>query len=172
MGKALIITLALIVSACTAEARDAARLIGFGCAVDGDGIMVGGTMVAGRCEGGLEVRMQGIDAVEKEQTCKDKDGEVWQCGQASRQALADLIKGAEVTCHLIPGAITYGRPVGVCFAGETDLNQAQTLEGWAIAYRKYSNRYVGEEKEAKKARRGIWRGKFEKPEKWRRKHYR
>jgi endonuclease YncB( thermonuclease family) len=41
-------------------------------------------------------------------------------------------------------------------------------EGWAIAYRRHSLDYIGLEGEARRAKRGIWSGRFEEPEKWRR----
>lgn len=42
-------------------------------------------------------------------------------------------------------------------------------QGWALAYRRYSKDYVGDENEAQAARRGMWAGEFEKPWEWRRK---
>ena len=41
------------------------------------------------------------------------------------------------------------------------------LAGWALAYRQYSTDYVDAEAEARKARRGLWRGTFAKPWEWR-----
>jgi endonuclease YncB( thermonuclease family) len=41
------------------------------------------------------------------------------------------------------------------------------LNGWALAYRRYSTDYVVEELTARKARRGIWRGEFVPPWEWR-----
>ena len=40
-------------------------------------------------------------------------------------------------------------------------------EGWALAYTRYSDDYVEQENEAKKALRGIWAGKFVPPWNWR-----
>jgi endonuclease YncB( thermonuclease family) len=36
--------------------------------------------------------------------------------------------------------------------------------GWAVAYRRFSEAYVGAEAEARAARRGIWSSRFEMPE--------
>ena len=41
-------------------------------------------------------------------------------------------------------------------------------QGWAVAYRKYSTDYVSHEAAAKAARRGVWRGEFVEPSRWRR----
>ena len=40
--------------------------------------------------------------------------------------------------------------------------------GWAIAYKKYSKKYVEAEIYAKTNNLGIWEGKFLEPYKWRR----
>ena len=40
--------------------------------------------------------------------------------------------------------------------------------GYAIAYKKYSKKYVLDEQYAKENKLGIWRGNFIEPEKWRR----
>ena len=40
--------------------------------------------------------------------------------------------------------------------------------GWALAYRKYSKKYVKDEARAKLNNAGMWSGKFMVPWKWRR----
>jgi len=40
--------------------------------------------------------------------------------------------------------------------------------GWALAYRQYSTDYVATEDKARKAQRGMWKGKFVPPWEWRR----
>ena len=39
--------------------------------------------------------------------------------------------------------------------------------GHAVAYKKYSKKYLNDEKYAKKNKLGIWQGAFLRPEKWR-----
>ena len=39
--------------------------------------------------------------------------------------------------------------------------------GHAIAYRRYSKKYVADEDFAKDSELGLWKGKFMNPEKWR-----
>ena len=43
------------------------------------------------------------------------------------------------------------------------LNAAMVRSGWALAYRHYSEAYVGQEAEAKAAGRGLWQGRFIEP---------
>ena len=40
--------------------------------------------------------------------------------------------------------------------------------GWAVAYRKYSHRYVGDEAIARGQKRGLWGLRFQMPWDWRR----
>ena len=49
-----------------------------------------------------------------------------------------------------------------------DINGWLVKNGYAVAYRKYSKRYVLQEQYAKKNKLGLWRGNFLEPEKWRR----
>ena len=39
--------------------------------------------------------------------------------------------------------------------------------GFAVAYKKYSKKYLTAEKEARKDELGLWKGKFEMPWDWR-----
>ncbi|MBT3765926.1 MAG: thermonuclease family protein [Rhodospirillaceae bacterium] len=61
----------------------------------------------------------------------------------------------------------YGRIVAVCLVGNIDLNGHMVREGWAVAYRRFNNVYVGDENAAKQSRKGMWRGEFVVPWKWR-----
>jgi|GEM_PF-793623 len=132
--------------------------LGGGRIIDGDSLRVDGR----------EIRLFGIDAPEAVQMCKTATGAPWPCGRAAAQALRRLIAGAQVRCRMMDED-RYGRAVAVCRAGKRDLGAALVLAGLALAYRDHSLRYVGEERTAKAARRGLWQGRFEKPWVWRRK---
>ena len=137
----------------------------------------------------VRVRLHGIDAPESVQQCEDAEGWRYACGEAATEALRALIgldlyseaawKVAvesgdlqfaalpEVTCE---GSERdrYGRFIGTCFAYENELNGYLVAEGLAVAYREYSEDYVGLEAEAKAAGRGLWAGRFVMPWNWRR----
>ena len=115
---------------------------------------------------GERIRLQGIDAPEKRQTCTDK-GCRWKCGLEASMALIDRIAGRDISCA-IEGRGKYGRAIGVCSMNGEDLNAWMVGEGWALAYVRYSKAYINEEARAKSERRGIWRGRFVKPWEWRR----
>ena len=133
-----------------------AQLSGRASVTDGDSLRL-----AGR-----QVRLHGIDAPESRQTCV-ANGKRWRCGAAATRALSRRIAGRSVTCQQ-KDRDRYGRVVAVCGVGGRDINRWMVRQGWALAYRRYSRVYVGEEKAARAARRGLWRGQFVPPWKWRR----
>lgn len=125
-------------------------------AIDGDSLR----------KGEQEYRLHGIDAPELHQQCQDAHGRDYACGRAARDELKRLVTGQTLTCE-ISETDRYGRLVADCRADGTDINRAMVLSGWAIAYRRHGTSYAQEEAEARSARRGIWQGRFETPERWR-----
>jgi hypothetical protein len=95
-----------------------------------------------------------------------RDGKIYGCGKRATQALADLIAGRVVQCEIV-GRDTYGRALAVCTAADIELNRAMVRHGWALAFVKYSERYVADESAAEAARAGLWAGSFVKPWDWR-----
>ncbi|QIG52122.1 thermonuclease family protein [Nordella sp. HKS 07] len=116
-----------------------------------------------------EIRLNGIDAPEYRQVCRDGSDRQWNCGRAATDALRRLVTGREVGCTGLD-ADRYGRLVSRCTAGRIDLNAEMVRLGWAIAYTRHSDDYVDQEAEARRQRRGIWRGSFDLPEDWREIH--
>ena len=115
---------------------------------------------------GQRIRLHGIDAPEKAQTCQI-EGVPWACGVAAWGELVQLVAGKDLTCEA-RDVDRYGRVVAVCTADGEDINAAMVAQGWALAYRQFSNDYVGQEGEAHDARLGMWRGEFVAPWDWRR----
>lgn len=108
-------------------------------------------------------RLEGIDAPERSQTCKGRDGVAWRCGAEARRRLAGLLAAPDFLCK--GGALDrYGRLLVRCRAGEIDVNALMVREGFAVAYGGYS----AEEAAARRAGSGIWNGSFDRPEVWRR----
>ena len=117
---------------------------------------------------GQRIRLVGIDTPETRQSCKTSHGERYRCGQAAAEALKMRIGSKVVRCKGEERG-RYGRLIAVCFdADGTDLNGWLVEQGHALAYRRYSMRYVAQETAARKAKRGIWQGDFVKPWRWRR----
>ena len=126
--------------------------------VDGDTLEIGTQ----------RVRLFGIDAPALDQLCQH-GGQEYQCGRVARAALWDLVGGLDVSCEPAGAASTQdGVTVATCHAGKLDLSEAMVRNGWALADPAATGRYAALEAQAKQARRGLWRGAFERPWQWRR----
>ena len=79
-----------------------------------------------------------------------------------------MINNKQIKC-LIHGKDRYKRLIGTCFINEININRWLVKNGWALAYRKYSKDYIGEEEWAKNNNKGLWQGDFLEPWKWRKK---
>jgi endonuclease YncB( thermonuclease family) len=73
-----------------------------------------------------------------------------------------------VDCHVQEINDRYGRVIAHCKVGSEDIAARMVSDGMAMAYRRYSDQYVGEEEAARREHRGLWAGRFERPEEWRR----
>ena len=114
------------------------------------------------------IRLHGIDAPEMRQKCGTEAGELYQCGQTASEKLREAIGNQPVDCQFFARG-RYNRIIGTCFNAAGKNIQSWMVEGgWAVAYRRYSTRYVKEENAAREAKRGIWRGMFAMPWSWRR----
>ena len=122
-------------------------------------------------------RLEGIDAPEMRQQCKKESFKIsflisfafykdYSCGRVSKVKLANKINTSEIKC-ISSSKDRYKRYIATCFKGKTNLNQWMVRNGFAIAYRRYSKKYVPDEVFAKENKLGLWQGKFMEPEKWR-----
>jgi endonuclease YncB( thermonuclease family) len=125
--------------------------------IDGDTIVLNGE----------RHRLKGIDSPETKQSCFTAKFQPWSCGQDATDALRKRIGSADVTCRS-SNKDRYGRNLSVCFSGELNLNTWLVENGWAVAYRRYSKRYITHEQFARSDKAGIWAGRFIMPWQWRR----
>ena len=143
------------------------KISGFAKVVDGDTIKINSK----------KIRLYGIDAPEKKQKCKKtyltisfmsftKD---YMCGEVSTQKLIKKINKQKLNCNILD-VDRYKRLIGECFKRNINLNSWMVSNGYAVAYRKYSKKYVSDEINAKNNKIGIWQGKFEMPWDYRRKN--
>ena len=137
-----------------AEAR-ADRLEGVARVIDGDTLDVGS----------IRVRLHGIDAFERDQTCDGPRGP-WACGAAATRALKARAEGRGLICQVFD-TDRYGRQVSRCERDGVDVAEGLVAEGLALAYRRYSRDYVDEETAARARAAGAWNGSFDRPEQWR-----
>ena len=123
-----------------------------------------------------KIRLYGIDAPEFKQMCKKtyltiiffsftKD---YPCGKISTEKLKKKINNKVITCKIFD-TDRYKRLIGECYKKNLNLNSWLVANGHAVAYRKYSKKYVADEINAKNEKLGIWQGKFEMPWEYRRK---
>lgn len=113
---------------------------------------------------GEKIRLRGIDAPEYSQTCL-RAGMKYACGREAREALRKLIGAKPVACTGWQRD-RYGRLLGECSAGSTDLNRSLVEQGRAVAF----GGFEAEELAARRAGRGLWAGEFERPRHWRDTH--
>ena len=127
--------------------------------IDGDSLEIGKR----------RIRLQGIDAPEYVQYCFNADKKRYSCGMRSKDYLAKMVKQAhyQVDCKVV-GYDRYRRELSECFAQDKNLNQEMLKNGWAVAYRTDNTDYLQAEKQAKNTKKGIWKGKFMRPEYFRR----
>ena len=111
-------------------------------------------------------RLFGIDAPEMDQLCQI-NRKSYKCGVSAKNFLKSLISGDILNCSN-EDTDRYGRILTICKIGELDINSTMVKNGWAVAYKRYSDRYIKEELYAKKNKLGLWQGEFIQPEKWRR----
>lgn len=154
------------------------RLFGAAHAIDGDTLLIQD----------IEADLWTIDAPELGQTCQDKDGKSWDCGEASRAHLETLIGGRQVACRPEGPPSQDGRWAGLCFVSDTpchgavgqsetsqddtgpcaseltSLNLAQVTKGWATDL---EGQYADNQSNARDRKIGIWGGRFAPPSDWR-----
>ena len=116
---------------------------------------------------GQRIRLHGIDAPESGQSCEDKNGAIYRCGQIAANEMASYVSGKIVNCK-VTDRDRYGRLVAACYVNGEDVNERLVLAGWALAYKQYSRDYVPSEAQAKSNFLGMWQGQFVEPWEWRR----
>jgi len=119
--------------------------------VDGDTIVLNGE----------KIRFSGIDAPELKQTCIDENQKVF-CGALAKMFLIKKIGNETLEC-ISEGKDIYKRTLAECFIDGESLSSFLVRSGYAFAYRKYSKKFVEDEKFAKTNKLGLWSMKFQYP---------
>jgi endonuclease YncB( thermonuclease family) len=101
------------------------------------------------------VRLLGITAPPRGRRCGGANTATHtDCGGASAAALAELVRGRNVSC-LLNGRDPEGLAQGICEAAGTQLNRALVASGWARAS-DISSDFWTDEAQARRANRGLW----------------
>lgn len=107
---------------------------------------------------GRRVRLVGIDACEMGQPAISKETQI-DCGQWARSQMIELTgAGASAIRCDLHGTDRYGRDLGTCFNGATDLNKAMLESGFAFLYTGSTPPpgYAAAARAARAAQRGVW----------------
>ena len=126
--------------------------------VDGDTIVLNGE----------KIRFSGIDTPELKQKCIKNDQKVF-CGVLAKKLLLEKIGNKTPKC-IKEGKDIYKRTLAECFINGESLSVFLVRNGYAFAYRKYSDKFIKEEEFAKKNKNGLWSMKFEYPWDFRKKN--
>lgn len=129
--------------------------------IDGDSLEIGGQ----------RIRLHGIDAPELVQTCLDRSGRPFPCGERAREALNEIVGMAALRCIRV-GEDRFQRILARCRLPDgSDVGATLIRQGWAVAYHgDGGEEYRAAEIEAARRRTGLWSGRFDRPEAWRRDH--
>ena len=127
--------------------------------IDGDSLNVDGK----------EIRLVNIDSPEYFQTCYDSNNVEYECGYEAYLYLKILVEnglnqGKDLNCKKV-GTDKYNRELSECFIGKTNLNRLMVKSGHAVSY--WEDKYKNLENKAKKSKKGVWQGKFMRPELYR-----
>ena len=117
---------------------------------------------------GKKIRFSGIDTPEIRQTCT-KNNEIVKCGIQARELLVKIISNNNVKC-IEEGKDQYKRILAECFVNDLSLSSYLVKNGYAFAYRKYSQKFVIDEDFARLNKLGMWSMNFEYPWDWRKKN--
>lgn len=114
---------------------------------------------------GYVIKLYGIAAPDITQTCANKTGAAYNCGQQAALWLKSWLGDNPVTCRIMKQNDN-GLMIGTCSLGKYDIGAALVNAGWAVAYTKQTSVYVPYEQNAEQNGYGLWQGKFYKPWDW------
>jgi endonuclease YncB( thermonuclease family) len=110
------------------------------------------------------IRLYGIDAPSKQQSCADARGHAYACGKQAARWLQNWILDNEIECHVLKQDKN-NNMLATCAYGQYDLGAALVMVGWAVPLPNVDV-YAPYEQEAQKNHSGMWQGKFYKPWDW------
>ena len=157
LKKSKIVYLILIIIFFLKTNLYAGEIKGYAKVIDGDTIRIKGN----------KIRLYGIDAPENNQICSkpwlsfniitfNKD---YECGLKTTSLLKKFIKNEILVCKK-KSMDRYNRVVAICFKKKRDINSWLVRNGLAVAYTKYSKKYLINESDAKKEKKRFMGGKF------------
>lgn len=81
------------------------------------------------------LRLEGADAFESKQTCRDALNVEWACGKAATDRLRQLVSRPDFSCRIDPEFVDrHAREFSVCYTDGRDVAAILVREGLAFAY--------------------------------------
>jgi len=114
---------------------------------------------------GYIVKLYGVAAPDLNQTCANRNGASYNCGQQAALWLQSWITNNPITCRVM-SQNEDGNMVAACSLGQYDIGAALVNAGWAVADTREADIYVPYEQNAQNQGNGLWQGKFYKPWDW------
>jgi endonuclease YncB( thermonuclease family) len=135
------------------------EIVGRASVIDGDTIDLHGE----------RVRLNGIDAPESAQLCRNAQRKTYRCGAMAARVLEEFLATSRPTRCKFVERDRYGRFVGDCYRADgASVAELLVLSGWALDWPRYSKgEYADEQAHAQAMRLGLWAGKFAFPWEWR-----
>lgn len=158
----------MVLALAFALALQADPIVGRASVIDGDTLEIRGQ----------RIRLWGIDAPERGQTC-ERGGETYRCGTEAARLLDQALADRTVTCTprgrpdryglMVAGCTYQTTPEGGVIVGIQDVGGYMITMGYAVDYPRYSDGFYGPSQRSSQRRRvGLWAGEFQMPWEWRR----
>jgi endonuclease YncB( thermonuclease family) len=139
---------------------EGAPLEGTAVAIDGDSLEMTADDGAR-----LVIHLFTLSAPELFQDCRDADG-FWSCGRDAKRNLDGLLEGRKLSCTPCRRD-PHGGIEALCRDGDRDINAEVLRGGFATTHAYFSNAMHSAEVQARRQRRGLWRGDWVHPDAWR-----
>ena len=114
---------------------------------------------------GSRVRLVGLDAPERKQTCT-RSGEDWACGEEAARTVAAIIAEQAITC-VVQGSDASGLTLAACKVRNIDIGQELLRRGMAVVLDDAPPGYAEASGVAQSLQYGLWAGDFQQPSEWR-----
>jgi endonuclease YncB( thermonuclease family) len=154
----LLLVMMIFVAANLSVARSE-TIVGRAAVIDGDTIEIQGE----------RIRLNGVDAPETAQLCRNAQQRPYGCGAVAARVLDKFLAASRPTrCEFVERD-RYGRFVGDCYRADGARVAAILVRnGWALDWRRYSKgEYADEQEIAQREHLGLWAGDFMPPWEWR-----
>jgi endonuclease YncB( thermonuclease family) len=128
--------------------------------IEGRAIVVSGDTL--RLNGKL-LRLAGIEAPDKQQSCMKPGNRRWRCGEAAVTALEKVTRSKTLKCTGSGAPDAAGRTNATCTADGKDIAADLVRAGHVFSTTSFVGGYSSDESVAKAAKAGVWNGASERP---------